>query len=531
MARQSTYGLENYEINASTTHWNLTPAEIYEHAIRRGEVQITAAGPFNAITSPHTGRSPKDKFAVREPSSENDIWWGRINQPLAPEKFDLLHQKMLDYLNAQPELYIRDVYACADPAYRLRARFISASAWHQLFINNLLIRPPAEDLVDFEPNFTILHAPELQADPETDGTRSSTVILLNFAKRMILIAGTRYAGELKKSIFTVLNYLLPKEGVLSMHCSANLGSDGSTALFFGLSGTGKTTLSADPSRALIGDDEHGWSDNGIFNLEGGCYAKVIRLSAEAEPDIYAATHRFGTVLENVVVDPETRTLDLDNDEITENTRSAYPIEFNQNTVPSGTGGHPRNIVLLTADAWGVMPPIAKLTPEQTMYYFLSGYTAKLAGTERGVTTPEATFSACFGDVFLVWHPTVYAKMLAEKMSKHGATAWLVNTGWTGGPYGEGHRMKIGYTRSMVNAAVNGELNDVPTEVDPIFGVGIPTSVPNVPQEVLRPRDTWADKAAYDEKASELAGLFHKNFAQFADKVTPEVLAAGPLVGR
>ena len=531
MARKSSYGLENYGINVSTTHWNLTPAEVYEHAIRRSEVQITAAGPFNAITSPHTGRSPKDKFVVREVSSENDVWWGRVNQPLESEKFDILHQKVLDYLNNQPELFIRDVYACADPAYRLRARFISASAWHQMFINNLLIRPPVEDLVDFEPNFTVLHAPELHADPDTDGTRSSTFIILNLAKRMILIGGTRYAGELKKSIFTVLNYLLPKDGVLSMHCSANLGTDNSTALFFGLSGTGKTTLSADPSRALIGDDEHGWSDNGIFNLEGGCYAKVIRLSAEAEPDIYAATHRFGTVLENVIVDPETRTLDLDNDEITENTRSAYPIEYNQNTVPSGTGGHPRHIVLLTADAWGVMPPIAKLTPEQAMYYFLSGYTAKLAGTERGVTTPEATFSACFGDVFLVWDPTVYAEMLAERMAKHGATAWLVNTGWTGGPYGEGHRMKIGYTRSMVNAAVNGELNDVPTEVDPVFGVAIPTSVPDVPQEVLRPRDTWADKAAYDEKAAELAGLFHKNFEQFADNVTSKVLAAGPLVGK
>lgn len=531
MKRISIFGLENHHLNGVNAHWNLSPAEIYEHAIQRREVQMTAAGPFNAITTPHTGRSPKDKFVVREPSSANDIWWGRVNQPFEPDKFEALHRKMLDYLSQASELYIRDVYACADPKYRLRIRFISASAWHMLFVNNLLIRPPVSDLANFVPDFTVLHAPELQAQPEVDGTRSGTFIILNFAERLILIGGTRYAGELKKSIFTVLNYLLPKQGVLSMHCSANLGPDGNTALFFGLSGTGKTTLSSDPNRALIGDDEHGWSDQGIFNLEGGCYAKVIRLSAEAEPDIYAATHRFGTVLENVVLDPEGRNLILDSEEITENTRAAYPIEFNSNTVPGGMGGHPSHIVLLTADAWGVMPPIARLTPEQTMYYFLSGYTAKLAGTERGVTTPQATFSACFGDVFLVWHPTLYAKMLIEKMARHGTTAWLVNTGWTGGPYGQGQRMKISYTRVMVNAAVNGELDGVPTEVDPIFGVAIPTAIPNVPPEVLRPRDTWADKQAYNEKARDLAARFHENFAQFAGTVPPEVIAAGPRLGR
>ena len=509
---------------------NLSVPEIYEHAIRGGAVQLTAAGSFNAITTPHTGRSPLDKFVVREPASENDVRWGKINQPIDEAAFDKLQQKVMAYLNKQPARYTRDVFACADPGHRMAVRFVSESAWHMLFINNLFIRPTAEELKDFTPQFTVLHAPELQADPKKDGVRSGTFIVLHLTKKMALIGGTRYAGELKKSIFTALNYLLPKQGVLSMHCSCNVGEDRSTALFFGLSGTGKTTLSADPSRALIGDDEHGWSDSGVFNLEGGCYAKVIKLSKEAEPDIWKAAHRFGTVLENVVLNPD-RTPNLESDAITENTRAAYPIYFNQNTDADGVGGHPNHVVFLTADAWGVLPPISKLTPEQAMYYFLSGYTAKLAGTERGVTEPQATFSACFGEVFMVWDPTVYAKMLAEKIAKHKAQAWLVNTGWSGGPYGVGQRMKISYTRAMVGAAVEGKLDAVPTQTDPIFGLAVPSEVPKVPSEVLMPRGTWADGAAYDEAARKLAGLFHDNFKRFADKASAAVKAAGPLAGR
>lgn len=530
MERQPGLNLSRYGLNNTNTCWNLSPAQIYEHAIRRDEGWITADGPFNAITTPHTGRSPKDKFLVREASSEAEVWWGPVNQPMTPTQFDRLHGDVLEYLRGE-SLYVRDVYACADPQYRLRVRFISASAWHSLFVHNLFIRPDIADRSDFEPEFTVLHAPGMQADPDKHATRSGAFVVLNFARNLALIGGTRYAGELKKTIFTVLNYRLPARGVLSMHCSANLGADGSSALFFGLSGTGKTTLSADPSRALIGDDEHGWSDDGVFNIEGGCYAKVIRLSEEAEPDIFAATRRFGTVLENVVVDPERRVLDLDDDTLTENTRAAYPIYFIRNTAANGVGGHPRNVVFLSADAWGVLPPIARLTPDQARYYFLSGYTAKLAGTERGVSDPQATFSACFGAPFLVWPPSVYADMLAEKITRHGATVWLVNTGWTGGPYGVGRRMKIAHTRAMVNAAVNGELDAVPTAPDPVFGVAVPVSVPGVPRDVLQPRNTWDDKDAYDQKARDLAARFHENFTQFADSVAPEVLAAGPRVGR
>ncbi len=525
---KSTFGLKHFGLDNTSANWNLSPAEIYEHAIRRMEGHLTVEGPLRAVTVPHTGRSPRDKFIVREPSTEGDIWWGPVNVAFDPEKFDALREKMLAYLRSQ-ELYVRDLHAGADPKYRIRVRFISASAWHSLFVHNLLIRPTAAELEDFVPDFTVLHAPEFKADMATDGTRSETFIIINFAEKQVLIGGTRYAGELKKSIFTILNYLLPKQSVLSMHCSANMGDDGNTALFFGLSGTGKTTLSADPSRALIGDDEHGWSGEGIFNLEGGCYAKVIRLSPEAEPDIYATTRKFGTVLENVVLDPVTRSLDLDSDHITENTRAAYPIEFNVNTVPSGMGGHPSHIVFLTADASGVIPPISRLNRQQALYYFLSGYTAKLAGTERDVTDPQATFSACFGAPFLVWHPSVYAEMLGERIDKHNVIVWLVNTGWTGGPVGVGHRMQIAYTRAMVNAAVNGQLNAVATELDPIFGVAIPTYVPDVAPEVLRPRDTWEDKQAYDEKARDLAARFKENFVQFRDQVDPAVQTAGPRV--
>jgi len=512
-------------LNLLKAYSNLTVAEIYEHSIRNGSVQMTAPGPFNAVTTPHTGRSPLDKFIVREPSSEADVQWGKINQPFDEDKFDALHQKVIAYLNKK-KFYTRDLFACADPAYRMPVRFVSEAPWYMMFLHNMFIRPKPEELANFEPEFTVLHAPEMQADPKKDGTRSGTFIVLHLGKKIALIGGTRYAGELKKSIFTALNYLLPKQGVLSMHCSANKGEDGRTALFFGLSGTGKTTLSADITRALIGDDEHGWSDNGVFNLEGGCYAKMIKLSGENEPDIYNAAHRFGTVLENVVVNPD-RTLNLDSDAITENTRAAYPIYFNANTDPDGMAGHPNNIVFLSADAWGVLPPIAKLTPEQAMYYFLSGYTAKLAGTERGVTEPQATFSACFGEVFMVWDPNVYAEMLAKKISQHSAHVWLVNTGWSGGPYGVGKRMKLPYTRAMVRAAVAGKLDAVPTQTEPVFGLAVPTAVPDVPSEVLMPRGTWADPAAYDKQAAELAARFRENFKRFEGKASAAVNAAGP----
>jgi phosphoenolpyruvate carboxykinase (ATP) len=528
MGIQSKYGLEQHGLKPTkAVHWNLSPAELVEQAVKRGEGQLTKDGPLLAITKPHTGRSPNDKYTVREASSEKDIWWDK-NNALTEAQFDQLHQKTLAYLNER-ELFVRELFACADPVNRLRVRLVDEVAWTNLFANNLFIRPEATDLPDFRPDFTILHAPELKADPKADGTRSETVITINFAKKIILIMGTRYAGEVKKSIFTILNYLLPKKGVFSMHCSANIGAAGDTALFFGLSGTGKTTLSAAPDRGLIGDDEHGWGETGVFNFEGGCYAKVIKLSAEAEPEIFSTTKRFGTVLENVVIDPDTRALLLDLDTHTENTRAAYPIDFISNAVIPGIGGHPKNVMFLTADAFGVLPPISKLTPEQAMYHFLSGYTAKLAGTERGVTEPQATFSTCFGAPFLPLHPTVYAKMLGEKLAKHGAQVWLVNTGWSGGPYGVGSRMKIAYTRAMVRAALNGDLDNVPTENDPIFGLPMPTACPGVPAEVLNPRNTWADKDAYDKKARELAALFVKNFKQFESQAKPEVIAAGPKI--
>ena len=530
---QSKNGLDLAELHPSgRVHWNLSPALLVEHAVRRGEGAITRDGPFNAITAPHTGRSPNDKFTVREPSSENDIWWGKQNQALSPDHFERLYRKFVAYLNDCGDVYVRDLYAGADPAYRLHVRVINENAWQNLFVYNLFIRPDPASLAGFMPDFTILHAPGCKADPATDGTRTETFIVLNFARKMILIGGTQYAGEMKKSIFTTLNYLLPMhaERVFPMHCSVNIGAHGETALFFGLSGTGKTTLSADPQRGLIGDDEHGWSDRGIFNFEGGCYAKVIRLSAEAEPEICATTRRFGTVLENVVVDPETRALDLDDESITENTRAAYPIDFIGNAVTPGVGAHPKNVMFLAADAFGVLPPLSRLTPEQAMYHFLSGYTAKLAGTERGVTEPQATFSACFGAPFLPCHPTVYAHMLGEKLAKHKAQVWLVNTGWSGGPYGVGARMKIAYTRAMVHAALNGSLDGVPTAIDPIFGLHMPAECSGVPSEVLNPRHTWSDPGAYDQKAHELASLFAKNFEQYAGQAAPEVKAAGPRLG-
>ncbi|HJU64945.1 MAG TPA: phosphoenolpyruvate carboxykinase [Gemmatimonadaceae bacterium] len=526
--RRGGQGLERQGLRPSgTLHWNLVAPELIQAAIRRGEGELAHMGPFVAVTAPHTGRSPNDKFLVREPSTEHDVWWGKVNDPFLPDRFDALLADVQTYLNGLPELFVQDLYAGADPAHRIGVRFVTPNAWHAAFVRNMFIRPELADLPSFDSDFSVLHAPEFQADPTRHGTRTGTFIVLNFAKKTVLIGGTRYAGELKKSIFTVLNYLMPKRGVLSMHCSANIGPQGDTALFFGLSGTGKTTLSADPERSLIGDDEHGWSESGVFNFEGGCYAKVINLSPEGEPDIYQTTHMFGTILENVVLDPNSKAVEFANQSITENTRASYPLDYIRNFVPSGRGAHPRNVVFLTADAFGVLPPIARLTPAQAMYYFLSGYTAKVAGTERGVKEPQATFSACFGAVFLVWHPTKYARMLGELLRRHGSHVWLVNTGWTGGPFGIGKRMRLGYTRAMVSAALAGELDDVTVRTDPVFGLQVPVEIPDVPRDVMVPRDTWTDKAAYDAQASKLAQMFRDNFKQFADSVDAEVTEAAP----
>lgn len=508
-------------------HWNLVQTVLLEAAIRREEGELADMGPFVAVTAPHTGRSPNDKFLVKEPSIERDVGWGKVNQPLPPERFDVLLNDVRGYLDKRSDLFVQDLYCGADPKYRLSVRYVSPSAWHMAFVRNMFIRPDIADLASFDPNFTVLHAPEYEADPAKHGTRTVTFIVLNLAKRMILIGGTKYAGELKKAMFTVMNYYMPKQGVLSMHCSANTSKGGDTALFFGLSGTGKTTLSADPERLLIGDDEHGWSKDGTFNFEGGCYAKVINLSAEGEPDIYQTTQMFGTVLENVVLDPVTRRVRFEDQSITENTRASYPLHYIRNHVPNGRGGHPKNIVFLTADAFGVLPPVAKLTREQAMYYFLSGYTAKVAGTERGVTEPQATFSSCFGAVFLVWHPTKYADMLGQLIEQHGSQVWLLNTGWTGGPYGIGKRMKLGYTRAMVHAILRGDLAKAKCDIDPVFGLPIPCEVKDVPSDVLRPRDTWQDKSAYDAQARKLADMFGKNFEKFGSFATDPVKAAGP----
>ncbi len=505
---------------------NLPPAGLYEAAISQGEGRVAAGGAFAAVTKPHTGRSPNDKFLVREPGSERDIWWGKVNQPMEPAHWEVLHHDVLEYLGGR-DLYVQDLFAGADPAYRVPVRFVTERAWQALFVSNMFIRPEAVDLERFAPRFTVLHAPEMQADPARHGTKSGTFIVINFAERTILIGGTRYAGEMKKSIFSILNYLFPRQGILSMHCSANVGARGDVALFFGLSGTGKTTLSADPTRGLIGDDEHGWSENGVFNFEGGCYAKVIRLSREGEPEIWATTRMFGTILENVVLDERTREVDLDNDEITENTRASYPIHYIPNHVASGRSGHPTNVVFLTADAFGVLPPISRLSADQAMYHFLAGYTAKVAGTERGVTEPQATFSACFGAPFLPLHPGEYATMLGERIARHNVRCWLLNTGWTGGPFGEGHRMRLDHTRALVSAALSGQLDDVPKRIDPVFGVKVPISCPDVPAEVLDPRGTWKEPARYDEQAARIAGMFRENFAQFADHVSESVRNAGP----
>jgi len=507
-------------------HWNLGPPQLYEHAVRRAEGIIAEGGAFAAVTTPHTGRSPNDKFIVHEPTSASDIRWGKVNQPLDPEPYQRLKASVLAHLAGQ-ELFVRDLFAGADPNHRFGIRFITPNAWQALFVYNMFLRPTASDLATFSPAWTVLHAPELHADPAVHSTKSGTFVVINFGQRTALIGGTRYAGEMKKAVFTILNYLLPKRGILSMHCSANLGETGDVALFFGLSGTGKTTLSADPARALIGDDEHGWSDQGVFNFEGGCYAKVIRLSREGEPEIYATTQMFGTVLENVVVDAVTRAIDLDSDEITENTRASYPIHYIPNHVPGGMGGHPSHILFLTCDAYGIMPPISRLSPAQAMYHFLSGYTAKVAGTERGVTEPKAAFSTCFGAPFLPLNPNAYASLLGEKIARHGVQCWLVNTGWSGGPYGVGQRIRLSLTRAMVRAALAGMLDRIPTAPDPVFGLEVPLQVPGVPDAVLLPRGTWTDPAAYDAQAARLSQMFRENFEQFHDHVHAAVRDAGP----
>ena len=528
--QQQETGLESHGIkNVARVYWNLSVPALYEEAVRRREGSISAAGPLVCRTGQHTGRSPNDKFIVREPSSEDRVWWSKVNRPIEAANFDALQQRLLNYVEGK-ELFVQDCYAGADPRYRLSVRVITEQAWHSLFARHMFIDIPeaiGRPAHDREPDFTVIDMPGLTADPKANGTNSEVFILLNFAKKLVLIGGTTYAGEIKKSIFTVMNYVLPLKNVMSMHCSANVGPAGDVALFFGLSGTGKTTLSSDPQRQLIGDDEHGWSEAGVFNIEGGCYAKMIRLSAEAEPQIYATTKRFGTVLENVRTDASTRELDLDDDSLTENTRGAYPLDFIDNSLPSGQAGHPQNIVMLTADAFGVLPPIARLSPAGAMYHFLSGYTAKVAGTEKGVTEPKATFSTCFGAPFMVLHPTVYAKFLGEKIARHNAKVWLVNTGWTGGPYGVGSRMKIAHTRGMITAALSGALDNVPYQTDPIFNLDVPQSVPGVPPEVLSPRRTWKSSADYDAQAHKLAQMFMDNFKAFEAEAAPDVRAAGP----
>jgi phosphoenolpyruvate carboxykinase (ATP) len=525
--KRTDYGLENYHITAArNVYWNLNTPELYEEIARRKEGLFSNHGALLVDTGEHTGRSAKDKFIIREPENEAKVWWGEVNKDFPQDKFNQLKERMMAH-TAGRDLFVQDTFVGADPRYQLPVRIITELAWHSLFARTMFIRKAGET-APHQPEFTVINIPSFTADPERDGTRSETFVLMDFSQKLVLIGGTSYAGETKKSIFTLMNYLLPQRGVMSMHCSANVGQGGDAAIFFGLSGTGKTTLSADPERRLIGDDEHGWSDDGVFNFEGGCYAKVIKLNAEAEPDIYRTTRMFGTLLENVVYDPVRREIDLDDAAKTENTRASYPLESISNIVPEGHAGHPQNIIMLTADAFGVLPPVARLTPEQAMYHFISGYTAKVAGTEKGVTEPQATFSTCFGAPFMVLHPGVYADLLAKKITEHKANCWLVNTGWSGGPYGTGQRMKIAYTRAMIRAILNGSLAKVETRPDPIFGVGVPLSCPEIPAEVLTPRNTWADKAAYDEKARELARRFNDNFKKFEDGVSEAVRSVAPV---
>ena len=527
--RESKYGLGHHGIaHTGDVYWNLTTAQLYEEAVKRSEGVVAHGGPLVVVTGKHTGRSPKDKFVVKEPKTEDTIDWGSVNVPITQDHFDNLYGKALAYLQHK-ELFVQDLLVGADPRYQRKVRFINELAWHNLFVRSLFLRPEPEDLQGFEPEMTVIHVPNLHANPDEDHVKSETFVLCDFNAKRVLIGGTGYAGEQKKSIFTFANYLLPLEGVLTMHCSANYGADGDCALFFGLSGTGKTTLSADPDRTLIGDDEHAWSDDGVFNLEGGCYAKVIRLSEEAEPQIWAATHHFNTVLENVVVDPLDRELDLDSEALTENTRAAYPLTSIPGCDLTGQCGHPQNVVFLTCDAFGVLPPVSRLSPAQAMYHFLNGYTARVAGTEKGVTEPEATFSACFGSPFLPLKPTVYAEMLGEKIAKHHSTVWLINTGWSGGPAGKADRMKIAFTRAMVKAALSGDLAQGEFQPDPIFGVEVPAHVEGVPDKVLNPKAAWDDPAAYEAQARKVAAMFRENFQQFAIHVGKEVLACQPTV--
>ena len=521
-----TLSRQGIETNA-TVHWNLPTAPLVEHALSRGEGLLAKDGPLVVETGQHTGRSANDKFIVRDSETENTVWWGKTNKGMTPAHFAALKADFLKALGDRETLYVQDLFGGSQPEHRVRVRIINELAWHNLFIRTLLVRPDSAALPGFEPEYTIIDLPSFKADPERHGTRSQTVVAVNLSEKLILIGGTRYAGEMKKSVFGILNYKLPVDGIMPMHCSANIGPKGDTAVFFGLSGTGKTTLSADASRTLIGDDEHGWSDTAVFNFEGGCYAKMIRLSAEAEPEIFATTKRFGTVLENVAINPVTRELDLDDASKAENTRGAYPIDFIPNASEDNMGPVPRNVIMLTADAFGVLPPIAKLTPDQAMYHFLSGYTAKVAGTEIGVTEPEATFSTCFGAPFMPRHPSIYGNLLKERIAKGGVDCWLVNTGWTGGKYGVGKRMPIKATRALLNAALDGSLNDAEFRVDPNFGFKVPVSVPGVDSAILDPRQTWADKADYDATAQKLVGLFIDNFAQFAEHVDESVRASAP----
>jgi len=511
----------------ATMHWNLSTAPLVEHAVARGEGLLSKDGALVVETGLHTGRSANDKFIVHDHVTGPVIWWGKTNKPITSEQFATIKADFAAALAAKETLFVQDLFGGSQPEYRVNVRVITEFAWHSLFIRTLLVRPDAAALADFLPEFTIVDLPSFKADPARHGCRSGTIVAVDFEGKMILIGGTRYAGEMKKSVFSILNYLLPVRGVMPMHCSANIGADGRTAVFFGLSGTGKTTLSADASRTLIGDDEHGWSDTAVFNFEGGCYAKVIRLSAEAEPEIYATTARFGTVLENVVIDPVTRVIDLDDATLAENSRASYPIDFIPNASDDNLGPVPSNVIMLTADAFGILPPIAKLTPEQAMYHFLSGYTARVAGTEIGVTEPDATFSTCFGAPFMPRHPSIYGNLLKDRIAHGGVDCWLVNTGWTGGIYGTGTRMPIKVTRALLNAALDGSLNDAEFRTDPNFGFQVPVSVPGVEPRILNPRETWADKAAYDAKAKALVAMFVDNFAQFEDHVDAGVRESAP----
>lgn len=531
-ARKSDFGLENIGlINLNKVFWNLPTESLYEEAVFRNEGKITLGGALVVNTGKHTARAANDKFIVREPTTEDHIWWGQYNRPYNAEKFEDLFQRVQGYLQGR-DLFIQDCYAGADPNYQLSLRIITETAWHSIIARNMFITPATnEEYRRHVPDFTLIAVPNFKAFPQLDGTPSNTVIAINFDQKICIVGNSGYAGEIKKSIFTIMNYLLPLEGVMTMHCSANVGKAGDSALFFGLSGTGKTTLSADPLRGLIGDDEHGWSDDGIFNFEGGCYAKVIALSPTAEPQIYACTHRFGTILENVVFDPVTRLIDLDDDSLTENTRASYPLEFIDNALPEKRAGHPKNIIFLTCDASGVMPPIARLTSDQALYHFISGYTSKIAGTEIGLgEEPEITFSTCFGGPFMVHHPAFYADLLKRKIERYRVNCWLINTGWVGGPYGIGKRISIRYTRAMLNAALNGDLANVEYTTDPIFGFQVPRTCPEIPEGILDPASSWTSKDAYMRRYRSLASRFIDNFKKFTGvPITDEVVGAGPKI--